>query len=415
MTVEGPSSTPAPANLYDQILAKTGKHHRLVSAHWELTYRCNEKCSHCYLDVFAPHVDVPGELTTQECLGIIDQLADLGVLNLTFSGGEILVRRDFFEIAEYAHSKKFLLRLFTNGIMITPAIADGIAALHPYAVEISVYGAAPETHDAITQLNHSWELTMRALRLLRERAVRTVMKTPLMRENWREFNRLEELAKEVGAQFRYTTTISPKDDGGLSPLRHSLSHEELVEFTRTHIDPAMWLGRSVPEDSRTCGISQNAIAIDPYGNIFPCLQTRFNAGNLREQGLSEIWTKSRVWEQVGHLTVSELPVCRKCELRSLCVRCHGLALVETGDLRAPASANCREAVARRQALIDRGDLPVDFPIPAHLRVFDREHRTATETCEPVGNFIPLSALSVNRRQLTTDMVGGLLGFPDSGE
>ena len=108
----------------------------------------------------------PGELTTAECLHVVDQLADLGVFNLALSGGEILVRRDLFEIAEYARSKRFLLRLFTNGTLIKPANADRIAALHPFAVEISVYGADAATHDAITQCPGSFAATLRALHLL---------------------------------------------------------------------------------------------------------------------------------------------------------------------------------------------------------------------------------------------------------
>lgn len=407
MSVEGPGSAPESLELYDQILARTGKQHRLVSAHWELTYRCNEKCTHCYLDVFAPHVDVPGELTTQECLRVVDQLSDLGVLNLTFSGGEILVRRDFFEIAEYAHSKKFLLRLFTNGIMIDPAVAERIASLHPYVVEISLYSANPQTHDAITQLNHSWELSVRALRLLHERGVRTVAKSPLMRENVREFRELESFAKGLGAQFRYDTTITPKDNGGLEPLAHRVSYDELVAFTRDYIVPSVWVGRIVGNDARTCGISLNSMAIDPYGNIFPCLQTRFNAGNLREMPIREIWQSSPIWGEVGHLTVSELPVCRTCELRSLCVRCHGLALAESGDLRAPALVNCREALARRQALIDRGELPVDYPVPAHLQDFSEASLGLEQPPQAISNFVPLSALTTGRSRLNSVVTSGL--------
>lgn len=399
MTVEGPVAGPESPNLYSKLLTETGRQHRLLSAHWELTYRCNEKCTHCYLDVFAPHVDVPGELTTSECFRVIDELAAAHVLNLTFSGGEILVRRDFFDIAEYAHSKKFLLRLFTNGIMVTPGIADRIAALHPYAVETSLYSSDPETHDGITQLKHSWELTVRSLRLLRERGVRTVAKTPLMRENVHEFRELEAFVHALGAQFRFDTTITPKDSGDLSPLSHRVSYDELVAFMRDQIDPSLWVGRTIGQDARTCGISLNALAIDPYGNVFPCLQTRFNAGNLRDKPLLEIWQSSNVWEQVGHLTVGELPVCRTCELRSLCVRCHGLALAETGDLRAPAMVNCQEALARRQALVDRGDIPADYPIPARLRAFADGNESICRPIEAEANFIPLSALTTRRHSM----------------
>ena len=68
-----------------------------LSAHIDLTFRCNERCIHCYLD----HEDY-GEMTTAEIKGVLDQLAEAGTFFLTLSGGEILLRKDFFEILEYA-------------------------------------------------------------------------------------------------------------------------------------------------------------------------------------------------------------------------------------------------------------------------------------------------------------------------
>src|SRR5262249_39355572 len=197
-----------PQRDYAQLLARTLKEHRLFSAHWELTYRCNEKCSHCYLDVFPANTEVPGELTTEQCFHVIDELADLGVLHLLLSGGEILVRRDFFQIALYARSKRLLLRLFTNGMLINSRVADQIAALHPYSVEVSIYGAHAETHDNITRVARSWELSTRALVLLRDRGVRTKMKVPVMRENVRQLREMERLARDLGAEFRYDTVIT---------------------------------------------------------------------------------------------------------------------------------------------------------------------------------------------------------------
>jgi len=265
MRAEETESRPDMLDAYHEIVATTWKRHRLLSAQWELTYRCNEKCSHCYLDVFAPHANVPGELTTAECFRVIDEMADLGVLNLTLSGGEVLVRRDFFQIAEYARSKKFLLRIFTNGILITPEIADRIAALHPYAVELSLYSTHAEIHDRITRLNRSWKLTTRAFRLLRERNLRTLMKTPLMHENVQEVDALEKLAEQLGAQFRYDITITPKDNGLLDPLEHRLSYSELVGLMHGRIDAALWVGREISDGHRTCGISMNSLALGGAG------------------------------------------------------------------------------------------------------------------------------------------------------
>lgn len=398
MSVNNPAGEAGPSSIYDRMIEGTQKSHRLFSAHWELTYRCNEQCSHCYLDVFPPNAEVPGELTLEECFRVIDELVELGAMNLLFSGGEILAHRDFFQIAEYARSKRLLLRLFTNGILITPQVADRIAALHPYTVEISLYSVNPETHDRITKRPRSWELTRQAFELLRDRGVRTKMKVPLMRENLREFRQLEALAEQLGAQFRYDTTITPKDDGNLSPLKHRLTHDDLVWLFREILVADPWIKRRVSTDARTCGIGLNSLVIDPYGNVFPCVQTRELAGNLRAKSLKAIWNESNLWAEMGKLTISELPVCRSCELLNICVRCHGLAQVEDGDLRGPAFANCREALARRQVLIEKGAPPSDYPIPEHLKDYAARCGADQSTGQiaPV-NFIPISALSMNRR------------------
>ncbi len=368
MSVEGPRLDNQPDNLYSQIVLQTQQKHQLFGVHWELTYRCNQRCSHCYLDVLPAGARVPSELTTDECLRVLDELATLGVLHLTLSGGEIFTRRDLFEIAEHARIKRFLVRLFTNGIAISAARADRIAALHPYAVEISVYGARAETHEKITQHPHSFALTLRAFRLLRERGVRTVLKTPLMHENVGEFRALQALAQDLGAQFRYDMTLTPKDGGDPAPLRHRLSDDERLNLFREVVDPAKWQAHRPALEQCTCNIGTNALLIDPYGAVFPCVQLRLAAGNVREQSVRTIWEQAPIWGELRRLTLSQLPVCRTCELNTVCVRCYGLAQLENGDLRAPVSINCAEAAARRQILAEKGVLATDLRITAHRNV-----------------------------------------------
>src|SRR6266404_32630 len=118
-----------------------------LSVQLDLTYRCNERCIHCYLD----HHD-HGEMTTAEIKNLLDQMAEAGVFFLTISGGEILMRRDFFEIVEHARRLTFCIKLKTNAVMIHEREADRIKALAPDSVQISVYSHRPEVHDAITKL-----------------------------------------------------------------------------------------------------------------------------------------------------------------------------------------------------------------------------------------------------------------------
>ena len=110
------------SGLIAEMAAKALKLNIPLSVQLDLTYRCNERCVHCYLD----HDD-HGEMTTAEIMGLLDQMADAGVFYLTFSGGEILMRRDFFEILEYARLRTFCIKLKTNGFSFGRRKRSGLA------------------------------------------------------------------------------------------------------------------------------------------------------------------------------------------------------------------------------------------------------------------------------------------------
>ena len=343
-------------NYYRQLIAKTARQHQLFSAHWELTYRCNQRCTHCYVvKPGDPGFEAPGpELSTEECKDIIDQLADENTLNITFSGGEPLMRSDFFEIARYARRRHFAIRIFTNGTLITPQVADAIAALYPARVEMSVYGMRSETHDGITLVPGSFERTVRAFRLLGERGVNTAVKTPLMKETIGEVRQIRALAEELGAISRYDITITPKDDGCRSPLRHRLSDEDMLGLFRQEVDPEKWKPIRLKDDDQICNSGLNTITIDPYGVVFPCVQIRIPAGNLRVESLEGIWQDSPTLQRMRNITWSDFKDCIACKYRDFCVHCMGLALLEEGDLFKPPSVACRQAQLRQQVLKEKG-------------------------------------------------------------
>src|SRR5215472_11071430 len=149
-----------------------------LSVHMDVTYRCNERCVHCYLD----HDD-HGEMTTAEIKGVLDQLAEAGVLFLTFSGGEVFMRRDFFELLEYARRLQFSVKIKTNAVMIGEEEAQRLLALAVDGIQISVYSHRPDVHDAITKLPHSFERTMKAVCFLRDQGLRVTMANVLMTAN----------------------------------------------------------------------------------------------------------------------------------------------------------------------------------------------------------------------------------------
>ena len=336
-------------NAFDRIVAETKFKHRLLSVHWELTYRCNERCTHCYLDVMPPGAKVPGELSTEEVKRTIDQLADLGALTVTFSGGEVFLRDDIFEIAQYARKSGFAVRFFTNAILVNDKMADEIAAVKPIVVETSIYGKDAKTHDTITQMPGSFDLTWEAIDRLLERNVKVIIKMPLMKENIEQFDEIIQMANDKGVRFQYDPTIIPKHTGDPSPLKHRATDDQMLAFLKDRIRPDSWQLADYDEDFRFCGIGMNSLTISPYGEIYTCIGARVSAGNVRHQTMQQIWHDSTVWEETASLTNSELPVCATCELRQFCIRCHGTAAFEDGDMLGCSSTAYREARLRKQA------------------------------------------------------------------
>ena len=157
-------------SLVAEMAAKALRLNIPLSVQLDLTYRCNERCIHCYLD----HDD-HGEMTTAEIKDLLDQMAAAGVFYLTISGGEILMRRDFFEILEHARARTFCIKLKTNGVLIRKKEAARLRELGVESVQISVYSHRPEVHDAITKMPGSFRQSIAAVR---PSAIRITMYPP---------------------------------------------------------------------------------------------------------------------------------------------------------------------------------------------------------------------------------------------
>src|ERR1700680_3158678 len=179
-----------------------------LSVQLDLTYRCNERCVHCYLD----HHD-HGEMSTAEIKDLLDQMAAAGVFYLTISGGEIMMRRDFFEILEHARLRTFCIKLKTNGILIREKEAARLRELGVETIQISIYSHRPEVHDAITKMPGSLRQSIDAVRFLRQQGLYVTMANVLMTENAADYKQVRLLAQELDAKFIIDPTVTPMMDG----------------------------------------------------------------------------------------------------------------------------------------------------------------------------------------------------------
>jgi len=327
----------------DAIRERTARRCVPFSAIWELTYRCNLKCRHCYVRASTCGDD----LTTGECFDVLSQLAEAGFFFLLFSGGEPLVREDFFDILAEAKRLTFAVKIMTNGTLIDEAAAERIAGLTPVAVDISLYGR-PETHDSITGVPGSHGSALAAVRALRERGVMTRMKSPIMRSNLADFEYLRELSTELGCAFIFDTTVVPADDGDRAPLEERLEPEQVEElFALASRGKPMEAGGNHVDGEPVCNAGRNTCRIKPDGQLTPCVAIRGSVGGLRERRLLALWGDIG-FREVRSMRPEMLPECRACELRGYCVRCSGLAEVEDGDLYGRSTAACLVARVRRK-------------------------------------------------------------------
>jgi radical SAM protein with 4Fe4S-binding SPASM domain len=319
-----------------------------ISVHLDITYRCNERCVHCYLD----HDD-HGEMTTSEIVDILNQLSDAGVFFLTLSGGEVLMRRDFFEIVEHARRLLFNVKVKTNGVMIRESEAQRIRELGVEQVQISVYSHRPEVHDAITKLPGSLKRTIEAIRFLKSQGLKVVIANVLMTSNLFDNTGLMALAKELGVSYTLDPTITPKMDGDTSvlalripgsDLQQVFRSEELVGNVEEFCAPPPTPGEDIM-DGLPCSAGHTACYITPYGDVFPCVQFPLPSGNLRRQKFAEIWQNSPQLNEIRSIRARDLPTCSSCAHVGTCTRCPGLAYME-GNMRGPSTADCEKSFQR---------------------------------------------------------------------
>lgn len=337
------------SGLLEQMTEKALAKNVPLSVQLDLTYRCNERCVHCYLD----HED-HGEMTTAEVKQLLDQLADAGVFILTLSGGEIFLRKDLFEILEYARcERQFCVKLKTNAVMIREREAARIRDIGVESVQISIYSHRPEIHDAITLVPGSLRKSLNAARFLKSQGLRVIFANVLMAQNLQDYKGVRALADEMGVECTLDPTITPMMDGNRSVLNLGVHQQALAQVFRDQalvgdVDEFCTIAAPADEDSLAalpCSAGHTACYVSPYGDVFPCVQFSLPTGNVRKQLFIDIWRHSERMNEVRSIRLKDLTTCTSCAHVGSCSRCPGLAFME-GNMLGPSSLDCEKSFAR---------------------------------------------------------------------
>jgi radical SAM protein with 4Fe4S-binding SPASM domain len=306
------------------------------------------------------------ELSKEEYVALLDDLADMGVLWLLFTGGEIFARKDFLEIYTYAKNKGFLITLFTNGILINEKIADYLREYPPFAIEITLYGRTKETYEALTAMPGSYERCMRGIRLLLDRGLPLKLKTVATSINKHEVLAMRQFAEqELGVEFKFDSLINPRIDCSSAPLGVRLLPEDVVALdlywpktAQAHrINLQQELQAPVPprDTVYSCGGGVKSFAIDPYGHMSICVISHQETYDIRSGSVREGWEHFLL--KVRAKPRTRPSKCTACRIRAVCSMCAANGELENGDPESPVDFLCEVAHLRALAM--------GFEVPEH--------------------------------------------------
>ncbi len=300
---------------------------------WDLTKRCNLRCRHCVVN--GGHSGHE-ELSLGECQRLINEMAAFGVRQLILSGGEPLLRRDFFQICEYATSQRLSLQIATNAALINQRTAQRLAVLGASA-QVSLDGATPDIHDDFRQVAGSWERTIRGIRHLVTAAVPVTLAATVTTTNINQIPALYELANDLGVHtFRIlpfvpygrgaealALEVSPPEMQAVTAyLRRRREEGDLLvapmEFECTFAPTS--LNHTESSSRIGCDGAVGYGTITSSGEVLPC---NFFAGveaeNIKEHDFAWIWENSRFLNYFRSLTVADIHgTCQRCAWLPTC-------------------------------------------------------------------------------------------------
>lgn len=332
---------------------------RLVA--WEMTTACNLACVHCRAG--AGLEPDPNELTFDEGCRLIDGIRKVANPILIMTGGEPLVRKDFFDLASYAIRGGLRAVLATNGVLVTDAVAREIAVVGIPRVSISLDGATAHDHNAFRKVPGAFEASLQGIDNLRRQAVSVQINTTLTRRNCGQLGEIMRLAESLGASAFHVfllvptgraKTMSGEEMGPdeyeetLKEFYH-LSRSSAMETKATCAPQYYRIMRQLAESegvqisektfgmnarTRGCLAGLSFVFVSHKGELQPCGYFDVQAGSVREAEFNQIWENAGLFRDLRNFSLLE-GKCGKCNFVRYCGGCRARAYEAEGSYMAP--------------------------------------------------------------------------------
>ncbi len=358
------------------------------SVSWNLTRRCNLECAHCYLSAHAG-ADPGGELTTEECRQVIDQIAEVNPsVFLILTGGEPLLRRDIWDIAAYAAEKRFTTVLGTNGVLLREREARLMRQHRVLGASISLDSTDPERHDAFRRQRGAWQGAVRATRVLADAGLDFSLHMSVTDWNVGEVPAMIDLARTLGARvlnfFFLVRTgrgrdLTDIDAGAYERILTYLARAQGVGQGRPafedpwsapvgRVDGLLIRAKCAPHFRRiiwqlnpaspllqnyahgSCPAGKYYCRITPEGDVTPCPYMPVAAGNVRATGFADLWRRAPVFADLRDPALGGR--CGRCEFSKICGGCRCRAYATHGDYLAEDPACAYQPGAHGGQVID---------------------------------------------------------------
>ncbi|MHA1779963.1 MAG: radical SAM protein [Candidatus Thorarchaeota archaeon] len=353
---------------------------------WNVTRTCNLRCKHCYEN--AGRAD-PDELTTEQALRTIDILADEGVVFIAFSGGEPTLRPDILTLIEHAASRGIYVAIATNATTLTRL--ETVKRLKKAGlsfVQISLDGVDPQTHDEFRGVKGAYDRTITGIKNCVSEGLFVEIAMTVTHYNLSEVPAVIDLSQKLGArwfmaynfipsgrgseiidadltpeereellQYLWGKIVSKTDSNTIEVLSTApqlgrmpllVSSDEISQVEKTfggQVFPTHFANARLPAEMEGlaefiggCGAGRFYVAIEPNGDIYPCVffphTPQVKVGNILKDDFHTLWTRSQVLLELRNKDLLQ-DHCGSCEYRYVCGGCRARAVQYYGDYLAP--------------------------------------------------------------------------------
>ena len=331
--------------------------HPLRMIAWELTRGCNLACVHCRAS--SERGPYPGELTTDECLRVMDEIATESKPVIILTGGEPLLRPDIFDLARYGSDKGFRMVMATNGTLITEKTIKKMKSSGIQRISVSLDGPNSEMHDAFRRARGAFKGSLRGIEIAKKGGLEFQINTTITQANLHLIAEILHLAIDLGAVAYHIFLLVPTGRGKELHDQEisALDYEKTLfwfdeqrdrvplqlkatcapHYYRILRQRAKKEGRKItPKESGLDAMTRGCLGgisfcfISHVGQVQPCGYLELNCGNVREKPFQEIWATSEVFQKLRD-TDGYGGKCGRCEFRKICGGCRARAYETSGD------------------------------------------------------------------------------------